>query len=594
MQAVQVVFTLVSIIFSIGMIFINLLKVRRNVFQKEKAKNVFKWYNIYFGVATIWLLGELILSAASIKVEWFVHGRGNNLIYLFVLYKYVAIFLITPLFALYILSYSSKTLGISKSLLLSFIIPLFLVFVSASIVFITNPGQKVALYNNVSIKTGALFQILMLILYFFLLLVLLLVTMFMLKKFSCYKKQIIIIVLLLFICYVITCTNFQLGLNRNFLRLDIAPVFFLPPVLLMNFYALKYTLLSLIPVAFPRMTDDLREAILIVDTIGNIAYFNQSFTNMFIQCPGVNLDTNIIIFSDYLKNSVDLDSDSDKLINSIRYGIQEAVMGEIRMKDIERTFSVNIKPLELKNLFTGWVVTFIEITEYKNLLNEVKRNNDQLNELNEQLEDYVSKVGELAAVKERNKLTSEVHDSIGHTMTVLISLIGVSSILCDKDIGEVKQKLGQMMEIAIRGHEDLRHSVLGIPKRIEEQGIVKKLRALVKEFEKTGVKVDLIVDGIELMDNVKYGNLIYRVCQEALTNSLKHGKADQVNIILRFSGKKLTLFIIDDGIGINEIKKGLGLSGMEKRVKEVNGLISYGSDGEKGFSIRIEIPVTNA
>jgi signal transduction histidine kinase len=98
---------------------------------------------------------------------------------------------------------------------------------------------------------------------------------------------------------------------------------------------------------------------------------------------------------------------------------------------------------------------------------------------------------------------------------------------------------------------------------------------------------------MENFSYIVYSKVIFRVCQEALTNSLRHGKAKNVNIILRSSGNKLSLFIFDDGCGCSQIKKGFGLSGMEQRVKDLGGTLVFGSDGESGFNIRMEIPLSS-
>jgi signal transduction histidine kinase len=84
---------------------------------------------------------------------------------------------------------------------------------------------------------------------------------------------------------------------------------------------------------------------------------------------------------------------------------------------------------------------------------------------------------------------------------------------------------------------------------------------------------------------------LYRLCQEAITNSTRHGKAKNTNIILKFSEDKIRLFIFDDGCGCQNIKKGFGLSGMEQRIHNIHGSIVYGSDGESGFNIRVELPL---
>jgi signal transduction histidine kinase len=59
----------------------------------------------------------------------------------------------------------------------------------------------------------------------------------------------------------------------------------------------------------------------------------------------------------------------------------------------------------------------------------------------------------------------------------------------------------------------------------------------------------------------------------------------------RFENTSVKIYIFDDGIGCKTIKKGFGLTGMESRVKELNGSVEFGSDGEKGFNIFVDIPL---
>jgi hypothetical protein len=66
-----------------------------------------------------------------------------------------------------------------------------------------------------------------------------------------------------------------------------------------------------------------------------------------------------------------------------------------------------------------------------------------------------------------------------------------------------------------------------------------------------------------------YFDVVYRVYQEALTNSLRHGKAQNVSIIIRLSNHRIATSILDDGCGCDTLQKGLGLTSMEQRVKSV-------------------------
>ncbi|MDP4091551.1 MAG: histidine kinase, partial [Bacillota bacterium] len=107
----------------------------------------------------------------------------------------------------------------------------------------------------------------------------------------------------------------------------------------------------------------------------------------------------------------------------------------------------------------------------------------------------------------------------------------------------------------------------------------------------TGMKVELTADKLDNVLTSNQADVIYRVCKEALTNSLRHGKAEHVSIIFKLVEKNIKLFIFDDGCGCREISLGLGLKGMRERVQEEKGSIAYGSDGEKGFNIHVELPV---
>jgi signal transduction histidine kinase len=111
----------------------------------------------------------------------------------------------------------------------------------------------------------------------------------------------------------------------------------------------------------------------------------------------------------------------------------------------------------MKKDYIGKIITLYNITEYKKLVIEVETKNHELKLANIQLKEHANAVKELAVARERNRLAGDVHDSVGHTMTVLISLIGVCSIACDKDIGTVKQKLNEMMDAALKGHSQLKN-----------------------------------------------------------------------------------------------------------------------------------------
>jgi signal transduction histidine kinase len=99
------------------------------------------------------------------------------------------------------------------------------------------------------------------------------------------------------------------------------------------------------------------------------------------------------------------------------------------------------------------------------------------------------------------------------------------------------------------------------------------------------------VKGIYKMIPVKYYNAIYRICQEAVTNTIKHSQAENIYIIIRNDDKKIDINIFDDGIGCNSLKRGNGLSGMEQRVRELSGSIKFTSVENEGFYIKANMEI---
>jgi signal transduction histidine kinase len=214
--------------------------------------------------------------------------------------------------------------------------------------------------------------------------------------------------------------------------------------------------------------------------------------------------------------------------------------------------------------------------------------NERLSRANEQLKDHALAIEELTITKERNRIARDAHDTLGHTMTLLIALIEVGVILCDQNPAETKARLVEAARIARDGLKELRGS---INRAAEAKNLIESLKKLFSDFAGSGMKVDFSVDGGNNALSPRYTNAIFRICQEALTNALRHGKANLTSVFLRFDEHSVKLYIFDNGTGCAGIVKGMGLAGMEQRVSELNGKIEYGSGGDHGFNLNIELPV---
>jgi predicted ATPase/tRNA A-37 threonylcarbamoyl transferase component Bud32 len=220
--------------------------------------------------------------------------------------------------------------------------------------------------------------------------------------------------------------------------------------------------------------------------------------------------------------------------------------------------------------------------------------NQELIIKNDQLKQHAATIEELAIVKERNRIASEVHDTVGHTMTSIKALLDLSLVQLDGgSLDEIAKVILDAREFTKDCMLELRRSILSLSSSgLESNSMIDAIKSLIIKYESLGVHVDLSADESEQYHrNINFSVTVYRLCQEALTNSVRHGKAKNISIIIRIIQDVIRISIVDDGCGCKNIHKGFGLSGMEQRVKNLNGEILFGSDGIKGFYIHAEIPV---
>lgn len=220
--------------------------------------------------------------------------------------------------------------------------------------------------------------------------------------------------------------------------------------------------------------------------------------------------------------------------------------------------------------------------------------NRELKSANEKLKEYASTVEEIAVLRERNRLARDVHDTLGQTLSILMTLLQLSLVSCKNNIKETEENLKNAIKITRQGLNEVRRSISGlVSQKLEEENLFDVLEKLINEFECSGMKVELSVNKFDITISTEHTEAIYRICQEALTNSLKHGKATKVTIIIKFTDSSIKLFYFDNGIGCNGKfeGKGFGLLGMKQRVEKLKGVIKFGSGDQKGFNIHVELPI---
>lgn len=224
--------------------------------------------------------------------------------------------------------------------------------------------------------------------------------------------------------------------------------------------------------------------------------------------------------------------------------------------------------------------------------------NEQINVANEelkkayiQLEEYAKESEKVAETRERNRLAREIHDTLGHSFVGIITGIEACATLMDVAPDATKVQLMAIAEVARQGMTDVRRSVKALrPDALEKMDLEKALTQMVKEIESaTSAEISYQCTAKLNCFSEDEEDIIYRIVQESITNSIRHGKAKRIEIFIDREYNMLNLLIQDNGIGCSNIQKGFGLHHMDERLGMLGGTLAY--SGENGFTVKAQIPI---
>jgi len=194
-----------------------------------------------------------------------------------------------------------------------------------------------------------------------------------------------------------------------------------------------------------------------------------------------------------------------------------------------------------------------------------------------------------AQESERLRISRELHDEVGQTLTAVLLQLGRSAKRAD---GELGRELAEAQETARETLEEVRRISLELrPEALDDLGLGSALVALSERFaQSTGLAVTRRLDR-ELPPLGEEAELvIYRVAQEALTNAARHSGSDSVELVLAADGDAVTLQVLDHGSGIDAVDGG-GLRGMRERAVLVGAELVVRRRPEGGTEVRLDVPV---
>ncbi len=216
----------------------------------------------------------------------------------------------------------------------------------------------------------------------------------------------------------------------------------------------------------------------------------------------------------------------------------------------------------------------------------------ELRVANQKLSDYAAQVEELAITRERNRVAREIHDSLGHYLTVANVQLEAARVLFDSDPTRAKDALTKAQTLTKGGLNEVRRSVAALRSSpLDNRSLPVALRDLAQEGQSSGLIIQFSIEGAAQPLGTQIDLTLFRVVQEGLTNVRKHSTATQVDMLLRYSPNNALVQVQDDGQRRDDLAQpsGFGLTGLRERVHLLAGEL-LAEATIQGFLLRATIP----
>jgi signal transduction histidine kinase len=202
-----------------------------------------------------------------------------------------------------------------------------------------------------------------------------------------------------------------------------------------------------------------------------------------------------------------------------------------------------------------------------------------------------------AVVAERARIARELHDVVGHAVSVMLLQARGGRRMLASDPDETRRALDAIDHAGEQALVEMR-TLLGVLRETEDEPelaprpSLARIDELIAQLTGTGLPIQLTVEGepVELPPGIDVS--AYRIVQEALTNTLKHAGPAQASVIVRYGCDELELEVLDDGPGTaNGGGSGHGLAGLRERVSIYGGELHAGRRPVGGYALRARLPL---
>ncbi len=231
---------------------------------------------------------------------------------------------------------------------------------------------------------------------------------------------------------------------------------------------------------------------------------------------------------------------------------------------------------------------------------QLRRQQEQLVAL-ERVQDQQRAARQVEA--ERLRIARDVHDSIGHALSVVSIQAKVGQQAVGADEAAAASAFDTIIDTSADSLADLRRTLAVLRSDRDPMGSAPLsaagLESIARAARDAGLDVDLVVDDVAIPASV--GSAVFRIVQEAVTNVLRHAQARSVEIAVRVTGDSLTVEVADDGAGppdrgqVDRLgeRSGRGIVGMRERAQSLGGTLDAHASA-RGFVVSAQLPIQPA
>ena len=191
-------------------------------------------------------------------------------------------------------------------------------------------------------------------------------------------------------------------------------------------------------------------------------------------------------------------------------------------------------------------------------------------------------------LEERARLSQTLHDKLGHNINGSIYQLEAVKLLVEKEPETSRSMVQAVIDQLRTGMDEIR-SILRRERPEKYKLAVSQLQRLCEECREMGIEAELITKGSLSDVPETYLEIILDNAVEAVSNALKYAHCSKIEIEIIVMNQMLRCSISDNGTGCSKMEEGMGIAGMRRRVRSVNGILDLAT--ETGFTINMLLPM---